>query len=52
MLLPQWGGIDPAFQESLAGKARDALERQVASAFILKPHSFILQSLDGDIRKT
>jgi nucleotide-binding universal stress UspA family protein len=31
MLFPQWGGIDPAFQEAITGKARDALDRQLAS---------------------
>jgi nucleotide-binding universal stress UspA family protein len=31
MLFPQWGGIDPAFEEAMTGKAREALERQVAS---------------------
>ena len=31
MLFPQWGGIDPAFQEDIATKAREALDAQVAS---------------------
>ena len=31
MLFPQWGGIDAAFQEGIATKAREALDAQVAS---------------------
>lgn len=31
MLFPQWGGIDPAFEEAIRNKAREALDRQVAA---------------------
>lgn len=31
MLFPQWGGLDPGFQEGIATRAREALDAQMAS---------------------
>jgi nucleotide-binding universal stress UspA family protein len=59
LLFPQWAGIDPAFQEDIATKAREALDAQVASilngrrevAVLLEsgsPHAGLLSQADTE----
>jgi nucleotide-binding universal stress UspA family protein len=59
MLFPQWGGIDPAFQEGIALKAQEALDTQLSSVLggrgdvrVLivsgSPHAGLLTQADAD----
>ena len=59
MLFPQWGGVDPAFQEDIAAKAREALDAQVASVLSNRrdvsvllesgsPHAGLLSQADAE----